>query len=150
MMAPAAKPPSRPAATPAPSPERAGSTPDNVASTTTAHAARGLGAITALSFGCGLQAESCPLPHRLREICLPKVTVWKIGAHVCRSHTERPRTQARSLPPCGGGPGGGRPAKNAQAATPLPVPPPQGGRERWSRSVGGYSPFATHHAPLTP
>src|ERR1700730_2609710 len=38
----------------------------------------------------------------------------------------------RSLPPCGRGLGRGWPQAHAQAATPLPVPPPQGGRERWS------------------
>src|SRR6185436_20734375 len=38
---------------------------------------------------------------------------------------------AGSLPPCGGGVGRGVAADSESAATPLPVPPPQGGRGRW-------------------
>src|SRR5438105_12139675 len=36
----------------------------------------------------------------------------------------------RSLPPCGGGTGRGIAAHSEIAATPLPTPPPQGGREQ--------------------
>ncbi len=35
-----------------------------------------------------------------------------------------------SLPPCGGGLGWGVTAYSERAVTPLPVPPPQGGRGR--------------------
>src|SRR5258705_2677100 len=46
------------------------------------------------------------------------------GRHCAEAST------ACSLPPCGGGVGRGVAADSAFATTPLPVPPPQGGRER--------------------
>jgi hypothetical protein len=42
---------------------------------------------------------------------------------------------ACSLPPCGGGLGRGVAARSEFATTPLPVPPPQGGRELWGEAV---------------
>src|SRR5215207_2073803 len=42
-------------------------------------------------------------------------------------------TASCSLPPCGGGLGRGVFANSEFPTTPLPVPPPLGGRERWSQ-----------------
>ena len=50
--------------------------------------------------------------------------------------SDLPLAPTCSLPPCGGGLGRGVETRSVLCCvTPLPVPPPQGGRERWSRSA---------------
>src|SRR5262249_49879323 len=57
--------------------------------------------------------------------CLLLVAREQIGA----------ATAVCSLPPCGGGVGRGVTSSSVLVATPLPVPPPQGGREPCSASL---------------
>jgi len=50
-----------------------------------------------------------------------------------------------SLPPCGGGLGRGVHTGSPDAATPLPAPPPQGGRERKTIAIVSERRIAAHH-----
>src|SRR4051794_30788034 len=146
MMAPAAKPPSRPAATPAPSPERAGCTPDKVASTRAAPAARDFEAIF----------TACPLVARRgrnRGRCLKgcgKYVYRKLPAEKSAPMDfVGAAAHAAALPPPPAGEGGrGKPHTHAQAA-----PPPGELRSRPSPAGGGgtleplrYLLLATRHS----
>jgi tRNA pseudouridine32 synthase / 23S rRNA pseudouridine746 synthase len=60
----------------------------------------------------------------------PAVTKWKVMGRSARAGDDLGRAAPpRSLPPCGGGTGRGVVVDAESAATPLPTPPPQGGRE---------------------
>jgi len=88
--------------------------------------------------------------------------------HVFRpaSHLHLPHTQMRSLPPCGGGLGRGVVANNralqklhdrkattdssadtSSRVTPLPVPPPQGGRERLTSNRAKRTQLSVSRSP---
>jgi tRNA pseudouridine32 synthase / 23S rRNA pseudouridine746 synthase len=60
----------------------------------------------------------------------PAVTKWRVMGRSTPTGDNLGRdAPQRSLPPCGGGTGRGVTADAESAATPLPTPPPQGGRE---------------------
>ena len=58
---------------------------------------------------------------------------FECGAPQAVWFTDSAADSVCSLPPCGGGRRGVA-ANSVCAVTPLPVPPPQGGRERWGAS----------------
>src|SRR5262249_33471871 len=60
----------------------------------------------------------------------PAVTKWTVMGRTAYAGNDLGRAAPqRSLPPCGGGTGRGVTADAESAATALPTPPPQGGRE---------------------
>jgi len=64
----------------------------------------------------------------------PAVTKWKVMGRATYAGDGLGRAAPHgSLPPCGGGTGRGVTANAKYAATPLPTPPPQGGREQARR-----------------
>jgi tRNA pseudouridine32 synthase/23S rRNA pseudouridine746 synthase len=77
----------------------------------------------------------------------PAVTKWKVLGRTANAGDNLGRAAPqRSLPPCGGGTGRGVTANSESDATPLPTPPPQGGREP-ARRVAGESVPRTAEAP---
>ncbi len=56
------------------------------------------------------------------------------------------RVQCAPSPPVGEGRGGGYPGKTGGWGTPLPSPPPQGGRERSGASGVGRGPLTQREA----
>ncbi|MGE0035032.1 MAG: RluA family pseudouridine synthase [Xanthobacteraceae bacterium] len=79
----------------------------------------------------------------------PAVTTWKVlgrcDAAALLEHGNASKLGAvvphRSLPPCGGGTGREMATSTEPADTPLPNPPPRGGRERSGASGEGGGPF---------
>ena len=71
----------------------------------------------------------------------PAVTKWKVMGRTAPADDNLGiAAPHRSLPPCGGGTGRGVTANAESAATPLPTPPPQGGREPARRGAGESAP----------
>jgi tRNA pseudouridine32 synthase / 23S rRNA pseudouridine746 synthase len=71
----------------------------------------------------------------------PALTKWRVMGRTVHAddHLGRAAPQ-RSLPPCGGGTGRGVTADAESAATSLPTPPPQGGREPARRAASEFIP----------
>jgi tRNA pseudouridine32 synthase/23S rRNA pseudouridine746 synthase len=78
----------------------------------------------------------------------PAVTRWRVMGRSTNIGDELGRAVPHgSLPPCGGGTGRGVTADSAFAVTPLPTPPPQGGREAARRVAGESVPRTAEARP---